>query len=579
MLHQVIHEDPVQPTQINEFVPRELETIALKAMAKERTERFQTAQEFGAELRRWLEGDPILSSPPSHLMRIVKWCRKRPLIAGLSGLAVSLLIAITALSILWANSAIENQRTTRRTLARTLLRNAATESGKSGPGAGLPYAVEALRVHQALGDEPAERMGRLQAGRILSTMPRLIHVANFRARIDHAEFDHSSNRQLFVSAGRELSWFPVEDPAAKRTVQMGNRAKRLSIAASGHRVVSIPHPTANRGLADTESQSTSIAQLWNTQNATLITELKHNAAIMNAAINETVVATCGNDGCVRIWSLDDGREIETLEQPGEFVSRVWFSTDSKYMACFSTKRTNEPSVLRVYDLETQNYFDVEEYSFVRDCLFTDTTILAGCGKRLREWKLTDGQPTEFECAHASAIYRVSALPTGQILTHCADQVTTVWNRDSGTVAYQPARLGESTNQPFATNGRIYCSPGSNFRMNLTWASTGRPVCPPISDSTETLALTVDPGARFVGQGNSEGVLRVWDLAGISRGSRILKTASVAVAPAYASNSQTMTFRADRVQEVLNAKSTTPIQLESGHDEPVVTALYLSIIHI
>ena len=55
LLHQVLHEEPRPPRKLNNHVPRDLETICLRAMAKEPGRRYQKAGEIGDDLRRFLD--------------------------------------------------------------------------------------------------------------------------------------------------------------------------------------------------------------------------------------------------------------------------------------------------------------------------------------------------------------------------------------------------------------------------------------------------------------------------------------------------------------------------------------------
>ncbi len=59
MLRRIIFEEPQPPRRINPALPRDLETIVLKALAKEPAERYATAQELADDLRRYLEEKPI----------------------------------------------------------------------------------------------------------------------------------------------------------------------------------------------------------------------------------------------------------------------------------------------------------------------------------------------------------------------------------------------------------------------------------------------------------------------------------------------------------------------------------------
>jgi len=89
LLLQVLHDEPRPPRQLNDKVPRDLETVCLKALAKAPARRYATAQELADDLRRFLRGEPIRARPVGRLERLGRWCLRNPVAAGLL-LAVSL---------------------------------------------------------------------------------------------------------------------------------------------------------------------------------------------------------------------------------------------------------------------------------------------------------------------------------------------------------------------------------------------------------------------------------------------------------------------------------------------------------
>lgn len=94
LLHQVVHDEPPPPRKLAKSIPRDLETICLKAMAKERGQRYATAGAFADDLRRYLAGDAILARPPSVLARSVRWLkRRRAAVAGMAA-AVGLSLVV-----------------------------------------------------------------------------------------------------------------------------------------------------------------------------------------------------------------------------------------------------------------------------------------------------------------------------------------------------------------------------------------------------------------------------------------------------------------------------------------------------
>lgn len=96
-LWQVIHVEPVPIRQFNPEIPADLETICLKALQKDRDRRYQTAADLADELGRFLRREPILACPIGRVERIIRWCRRQPLLASLGIVTVvSLIVGMSA---------------------------------------------------------------------------------------------------------------------------------------------------------------------------------------------------------------------------------------------------------------------------------------------------------------------------------------------------------------------------------------------------------------------------------------------------------------------------------------------------
>lgn len=98
ILNRILHTEPVSPKKIDSRIPRDIETICLRAMEKTPAKRFQSAGDFAGDLRRFLNNVPITSRPVGGLERTFKWLRRHPvMVAG--GVAVIALMAFAAATI------------------------------------------------------------------------------------------------------------------------------------------------------------------------------------------------------------------------------------------------------------------------------------------------------------------------------------------------------------------------------------------------------------------------------------------------------------------------------------------------
>lgn len=80
-INQILCEDPKPIKMLNPKCPKDLATICIKALSKEKDRRYQSAKEFADDLNRFLAGEPILAKPPSLTYKIVTRLKKRKAIA------------------------------------------------------------------------------------------------------------------------------------------------------------------------------------------------------------------------------------------------------------------------------------------------------------------------------------------------------------------------------------------------------------------------------------------------------------------------------------------------------------------
>jgi hypothetical protein len=163
ILSRVRDEEPIAPTQINNLVPPDLETICLKCLQKEPSDRYPTAEELAADLGRVLRNEVIRARPMSPPVRAWRWCRRRPALAALGAIAGTALIAalvggVTA----WRRAAqvreIEAQSHAGRAERLLVEARHVRESGRLGQQS---LALSLVREARELSDRP-EFLARLR---------------------------------------------------------------------------------------------------------------------------------------------------------------------------------------------------------------------------------------------------------------------------------------------------------------------------------------------------------------------------------------------------------------------------------
>lgn len=88
-------------------IPRDLEIICSKCLAKSPEQRYASAADLSTDLRRWLNGEPIHARPVSWTRHAWTWCRRHPMV---SSLAATLLLVVVGATVALAVLLAEAQR-------------------------------------------------------------------------------------------------------------------------------------------------------------------------------------------------------------------------------------------------------------------------------------------------------------------------------------------------------------------------------------------------------------------------------------------------------------------------------------
>jgi tetratricopeptide (TPR) repeat protein len=116
MIEQIKTEEPPRPRSVDARIPRDLETIVLKAIEKDPKARYQTAAAMGEDLGRFLANEPIRARQVGVAERFWRWARRNPGIAALAGVLAGVLVIATVCSLV-AMERFRTQAATQRTLA------------------------------------------------------------------------------------------------------------------------------------------------------------------------------------------------------------------------------------------------------------------------------------------------------------------------------------------------------------------------------------------------------------------------------------------------------------------------------
>jgi WD40 repeat protein/tRNA A-37 threonylcarbamoyl transferase component Bud32 len=510
LLHQVLHDEPRPPRSLNNRIPRDLETVCLKAMAKEPHWRYATARELADDLGRFLDHEPIRARPVGPLGWLARWGRRNPVPAGLlTALVATGLVALTA--ILWQWRKAEHARQVADALARS-----ESEQRREAERAGKAERWESYRANIAA----AAAALQLQN---IGTPRWYLEIAPHEHRDWEWRHLHSqlNGARALLLGGMPSSLSPSGGQLAvvdreRRAIHLWDTTTPAKIAAlRGHEgpVSALAYSPDGQRLASGSADTT--IRVWNPAAGQEVAVLRgHEKPVEWLSYSPDGRRLCSLDeGSGRLWDTTTSRQVAVLGGPAGRITAL-FTPDGGRLVIGSDRQ------VWVADAATGRRTAVlgsHEHQVVQLAVSRGGKRIASHGFHENTIRLWDGLTGREVAALGGDIEYLEALafsPDGSRLASGSvypDNIVRLWEAATGRpIAEMRGHKNTIRSIAFSPDGRRIVSASLDQTARLWDGLSGRPIAP-LRGHTESVLNTVfSPDGKRVVTASIDQTLRLWD---------------------------------------------------------------------
>ena len=572
LMDVISRHEPAPPRTLQTELPRDLETIVLKAMQKDPQHRYQSAEELARDLRSFTKDEPISARPLWPVQRLLRWSRRNPTIAGLTALVATMLFMTTIIAV---GAAIERGRLSQQAQryqhrAEDRLVDLHTANGQRlldqrRFARALPWLAQAVQLddaHAASRGVDVDPVHRRRLAMGLRGCPKFRQLWSNPQGINGTDVSADGTRMVAACGdGTARIWNTETGEPVGAPLQHADAVALAKFSPDGRFV--------------TTAVQTGTIFVWDTNaHPTTHVELQHSSTVADLAFSPDNMqfAAGGEDGIVRIWELGSSISVLATLRHDAAVNSLWFHANGTEL--LSASADHSARVWNIHSgeeiLRLTHGLGVQ---FARYSSNGDLMVTASHDRTASVWR-RDGQRVGAPLRHDGVVHYAEFSPDDKLIASaCDDGTARIWDLASG----QPLTLPHErdvTRASFSPDGRHLVTSSDDFHVRLWLVDDGRLAMPPLRHGGEIIDAHFLDDSRRILTSSYGRVAYLWDLALTQPPHAPLKHASeVTHAEFSPDNRFVLTASLDRSVRLWNARDGSPHLRPLDHDHPVNAATF------
>jgi WD40 repeat protein len=506
LLHQVLNDEPRRPRSLSDHVPRDLETICLRAMSKEPSGRYATAREMADDLQRFLQGLPIHARAIGRAERAWRWCRRNPVVAGLS---TGVFAAVAALVVVLAVTTMRERARAldlQDNLALQYLRRGQSLCEQGDLARGLHWLARSLKEARAQNTSLKDVVRANLAGWSEQWVPPRAFL-ELDATLQSIALSPDGKRAVTGSDGGIVQFWSAETGEPLPVVKKHSSSVwRIVFSPDGGRVASC--------------STDHTACLWDAQTGAPLGEtLHHEDEVWDAAFSPdgTLVATASYDHTVRLWNTTTGEPVGAPMRHDGPVDRVAFCLHGTRLVTAGSS----PDAIRLWSVPTGESIDAAIHAEVDDVVVSPDgmTVAIVSDRTVRLWSAESTLQTGDPIRHEQPVTCVAFSSDNKyVLTGSTDDTARLWDARTGQpTGIALAHDGDVLAAQFSEDGKWILTGAWDGMARLWAADTGKLLGRPLHHSFSLRVPLVALAGRTVMTATSGSLAALWSVEPEAKG--------------------------------------------------------------